>query len=144
MHPLDHTPVLGDQNRRWESNQPSKLVSGGVVAQYDWIVHGLRRPADIKSLFSNERSNSAFAFLIHGHEPPGTLPKPTVVSDGDAAATERAIRQNPGGVVRGVALSPAALRTRPARRAAHPSLPESARLSRPPPLSSSSYARLPD
>src|SRR5712692_21374 len=39
-------------------------------------------------------------------------------------------------------LSPAALRTMPARRAARPSLPESARLSRPPPLSSGSYGRL--
>src|SRR5713226_3277435 len=81
---------------------------------------------------------------ILADESAGTLPKPAATSDGDAAATERARRKNPGGLVRGVVLSPAALRTMPARRAARPSLPESARLSRPPPLSSGSYGRLPD
>src|SRR5260370_15779336 len=64
---LDHTSILGDQHRGWEPNQPSKLVSGCVVAQYDWIIHGLSRPVDLDSLFSNERSDRAFAFLIHGH-----------------------------------------------------------------------------
>ena len=53
-----NAPVLGDQNRHRELNQSSTFVSSCIVTKHNWIVHGLRRPANLKLLFLNEISAS--------------------------------------------------------------------------------------
>src|SRR6266513_2826115 len=123
-------------------------ISVGTRAQHHHEQRGWPDFAGNRIVYRNRGTGpvheTLLARLVYLAQDHILLPAPTARSDGDAAAAQRARRQNPGGLVRGVVLLPAALRTMPARRAARPNLPAAARRSRPLLHSSGSYGRLPD